>query len=303
MSEESRHCHEKLLKEFDQQNVVYVCRLGTGTTTTTNSTTAPKMLLKMGSSQNLARRMKSLSCMYGVNPVILYVCECDQYLKFEQWLHQQMRRYRVDIPYRSSFGVGKETYAMTANEYLEYLQSALVKYLPQYRWSESTKRIISKLQARLEKYEIGPQQDLGEINHTAENTAVLFDHDTNMYAWSLSDDEDEDECGHLRKDDDDEDEEYKEEEEDDDHDDDDEDEDDEDDQYEEFKEDDDSDEDKSLLRYSKRIRAAKLASAANVADDDDDEEETLFLESPDQDSQRYPPPSPFSKGKKISVAA
>ncbi len=104
--------HVSLMKVMHLENVVYICKLREENN---------KMLIKIGSSQNIKERMANISNAYeNVQPVLIDLLKCNQYRKYENNLHSNNYIKQFYFPIKNKQNKkSKETYLVTEEECIE----------------------------------------------------------------------------------------------------------------------------------------------------------------------------------------
>jgi prophage antirepressor-like protein len=71
--------HKALIKAYDNKNVIYLCKFRYEDN---------KVVIKIGSSQNIKERISHISnAYYNINPILIDLVEINNYKKFENYLH------------------------------------------------------------------------------------------------------------------------------------------------------------------------------------------------------------------------
>jgi hypothetical protein len=130
--------HNTFIRAFDNKNVVYLCKLKKIDETT--------YIIKIGCSQNVKERMHNIGNTYNCcEPILTDVFECDNYHKFEKFIHNQ--QYVRSLNYKMEIKNGQqtnETYLVSDAEYKEII--AIIK-ANRYKFTD-TKLEVEK--ARIE---------------------------------------------------------------------------------------------------------------------------------------------------------
>ena len=72
--------HKTLIKAYDNKNVVYICKF---------NTIDDKILIKIGSSQNIKERLNSLKYSFeNIEPILIELIDVYNNVKFESFLHK-----------------------------------------------------------------------------------------------------------------------------------------------------------------------------------------------------------------------
>ena len=104
--------HNTLLKAYFKKSVVYICKL---------KEVEDKFVIKIGSSQNVKERMSNIANNCNlIEPLLLDIFECEQYTKFERFLHHHdfIKNYKYGIEIKNG-EVSKETYLVNEEQYNE----------------------------------------------------------------------------------------------------------------------------------------------------------------------------------------
>jgi prophage antirepressor-like protein len=108
--------NEIFAQTLDNKNVVYLCKI---------KETDNKILIKIGSSQNIADRISKLSTLFSSQILLLHVLQSDNYVKFEKFLHNHEYIKKLYIPtLMKSNTNSKETY-LVSNEELEEIKNIM----------------------------------------------------------------------------------------------------------------------------------------------------------------------------------
>jgi prophage antirepressor-like protein len=95
--------HKALIKAYDNKNVIYLCKFRYENN---------KILVKIGSSQNIKERMSNISnAYYNINPILIDLIEISNYKKFENYLHNHsfIKKFYYQIKNKEN-KISKETY-------------------------------------------------------------------------------------------------------------------------------------------------------------------------------------------------
>jgi len=104
--------HVSLMKVMHLENVVYICKLREENN---------KILIKIGSSQNIKERMANISNTYeNVQPILIDLIKCNHYRKYENNLHSNTYIKQFYFPIKNKQNkTSKETYLVTEEECIE----------------------------------------------------------------------------------------------------------------------------------------------------------------------------------------
>jgi prophage antirepressor-like protein len=107
--------HKTLIKAYDNKNVVYICKF---------NKIDDKILIKIGSSQNIKERLNSLKYSFeNIEPILIELIDVYNNIKFESFLHKN--EYIKDFYYEIKNKVGnssRETYLVTEKELNEIVK-------------------------------------------------------------------------------------------------------------------------------------------------------------------------------------
>ena len=98
--------HSTLLKSFDKQNVIYICKLRDENN---------KLLIKIGSTQNIKERIANIACSYNnIQPYLINLTRVTNYIKFENYLHNHdfFKSYSYPIANKQN-KISRETYIVS----------------------------------------------------------------------------------------------------------------------------------------------------------------------------------------------
>lgn len=98
--------HSTLLKSFDKQNVIYICKLRDENN---------KLLIKIGSTQNIKERIANIACSYNnIQPYLISLTKVTNYIKFENYLHNHdfFKNYSYPIANKQN-KISRETYIVS----------------------------------------------------------------------------------------------------------------------------------------------------------------------------------------------
>lgn len=98
--------HSTLLKSFDKQNVIYICKLRDENN---------KLLIKIGSTQNIKERISNIACSYNnIQPYVINLTRVTNYIKFENYLHNHdfFKNYFHPIANKQN-KISRETYIVS----------------------------------------------------------------------------------------------------------------------------------------------------------------------------------------------
>jgi prophage antirepressor-like protein len=107
--------HKKLIKAYDQKNVIYLCRL---------KYLDGKSIVKIGSTQNIKERMSHMNGQFdNVEIIIIDIIEINNYRKFEKYLHNDVYIKNYYYPLVKKDGSeSKETYLVSEDEIKEFIK-------------------------------------------------------------------------------------------------------------------------------------------------------------------------------------
>lgn len=107
--------HKNLIKAFDQRNIIYLCRL---------KYLDDKIIVKIGSSQNIKERISSMNNQFdNIEIILLDIIEVNNYRKFEKYLHNNnfIKSCLYPLIKRDS-SESKETYLVSDDELKEFIK-------------------------------------------------------------------------------------------------------------------------------------------------------------------------------------
>ena len=107
--------HKNLIKAFDQRNIIYLCRL---------KYLDDKIILKIGSSQNIKERISSMNNQFdNIEIILLDIIEVNNYRKFEKYLHNNNFIKSCSYPLlKRDNSESKETYLVSDDELKEFIK-------------------------------------------------------------------------------------------------------------------------------------------------------------------------------------
>jgi len=106
----SKRIHNNILECYQNKNIVYLCELKEHN---------GKIIVKIGSSQNIKERMANIKNKYKIEPSLLYVLECRDHVKFERFLHNNdtIRSLYINMDETSNTDIkSRETYLVTREQ-------------------------------------------------------------------------------------------------------------------------------------------------------------------------------------------
>ena len=108
--------HKIFIRAFDKENVVYMCKF--------KDNLDGKMVIKVGSSQNIKERIQHMSNAYqSIEPLLLDVVKVDNHIKFETFLHNHDFFKLYYFPIENKEGkISKETYLVNEEECNEMIR-------------------------------------------------------------------------------------------------------------------------------------------------------------------------------------
>jgi prophage antirepressor-like protein len=108
--------HKALLKAYDNKNVIYLCKL--------RSENDEKILIKIGSSQNIKERILNIKEAYdNIDPLLIDLIETNRYIKFENYIHnhEYFKQYKYTILNKQN-KESKETYLVNDKQLKEFIR-------------------------------------------------------------------------------------------------------------------------------------------------------------------------------------
>jgi prophage antirepressor-like protein len=107
--------HKNLIKAYDQRNIIYLCRL---------KYLDDKIIVKIGSSQNIKERISSMNNQFdNIEIILLDIIEINNYRKFEKYLHNNNFIKSCSYPLlKKDSSESKETYLVSDDELKEFIK-------------------------------------------------------------------------------------------------------------------------------------------------------------------------------------
>ena len=168
--------HNTLLKAYFKKSVVYICKL---------KEVEDKFVIKIGSSQNVKERMSNIANNCNlIEPLLLDIFECEQYTKFERFLHHHdfIKNYKYGIEIKNG-EVSKETYLVNEEQYNE-----INKIITATKQDFQANSLQVEEIKNLEKQQRDKQDEEKEDNKYDDNTTeekeenIIFDVTTSIFS-------------------------------------------------------------------------------------------------------------------------
>jgi prophage antirepressor-like protein len=107
--------HNTLMKAFDKKSIIYICKV---------KEVDDKIVIKIGSTQNVKERMHNLSSnQNSIEPLLLDIYESQEHTKFERFLHKHIFIAKYYYPMSIKNGeVSNETYLVNNEQYKEFIK-------------------------------------------------------------------------------------------------------------------------------------------------------------------------------------
>lgn len=142
------------LQTYDNKNIVYLCKI---------KETGNKILVKIGSSQNITERISKLSTLFSSQILLLHVLQSDNYIKFEKFLHNHEYIKKLYTPtIMKSNTNSKETY-LVSNEELQEIIS--IMDTNRHEFNEDKLLAIQEMQKQIQiQMELQMQLDIKKEN-------------------------------------------------------------------------------------------------------------------------------------------
>ena len=159
--------NEIFLQTLDNKNIVYLCKI---------KEIDNKILIKIGSSQNIKDRISKLSTLFSSQILLLQVLQSDNYIKFEKFLHNHEFIKKLYVPTMMKTNTNsKETY-LVSNEELEEIKN--IMNTNRHEFNEDKFLAIQELQMAIKKENILLKQKIAEIK---EKEANINQKEVNIY--------------------------------------------------------------------------------------------------------------------------
>ncbi len=116
--------HNVLIKSLHNQNVIYICKL---------RKEDGKLLIKVGSSQNIKERISHISNAFeNIEVKLIDAVKCNNHIKYEKYLHNLSFFKNFNYPIENKQGIiSKETYLVTdevLNEMVKIINNNVINY-------------------------------------------------------------------------------------------------------------------------------------------------------------------------------
>lgn len=133
--QEKQKTHKKMVELFHQKNVVYVCKM--------KDMEDNKIIIKVGSSQDIKKRMTQLAIEYNAIPLLLDIFEAVSYVRLEKNIHNNtsMKSLRIQMK-KTDNTLSRETYKINNEEEYENVIKIIKKEIKNISTEEEAGKII-----------------------------------------------------------------------------------------------------------------------------------------------------------------
>lgn len=151
--------HKQLIKIFDNKNTVYICKF---------KKENDKLLIKIGSSQNIKERISHMANSYeNIEPILIDLVEINNYKKFEDYLHNHEFIKKFYYQFANKQGkISKETYLIDEiylNDILKIFNNDKDKFIETNYENLNIMKEVEELKIEKEKLKINKLNELKEI--------------------------------------------------------------------------------------------------------------------------------------------
>jgi hypothetical protein len=140
------------LQTNDNKNIVYLCKI---------KEINNKILIKIGSSQNISDRINKLSTLFSSQILLIQVLQSNNYIKFEKFLHNHEFIKKLYVPTMMKSNTNStETYLVSNEELDEILK---IMNINKYQFDDDKNKVIQEIQLVIEKENILLKQKEAEL--------------------------------------------------------------------------------------------------------------------------------------------